>query len=932
MRHLALFSCLVGMCSVAPAQNYIFYEGTDGLANFGDRGRTADGVFNSHVFAASRPSGVPFAEHPREDWLFETTGETLLASTTDTEFNQTGSGGRHILGETPATACRSVFVYPGPVYVWDAGGSQVVNVTTGDQMCEWSVTSLPPWIIPSPPSGIGPGTLKLTFLPNNGAPRSTTIVVNGRNVFVSQGPWPTSCGGLPGVNPRMLQFSATGGSQVVNVSDSFLEDSNLGCEWVVTDLPEWIRVVPMSGRGDGFLTLIVPANLGAARSVILSVGGLEVVVSQDASVGTVPGTSCSITAIPPTFEVGATSGLQTLDIIASVPSCSWSISNLPSWITATPISGTGSGTVTLTIAANSGAPRSALPDVSGTPFSVKQAPSTVWCGFELSPSGQGFSSAGGAGTIMVQARAGCPWSVVAPPSWVTLTGATSGIGPGTITFTVATDTATQRNATLQVGNATATIEQDGDAEGPAGVMGHFAAGEGWQTAFTLINSGYVPSHAQLDFFDNNGQALARQPVQSPYSSLQQPDRSSAYDNLFNPGALIRINAPAGASVSQTGWAQLMTDGPVSGFGVFSLPMSGGGTQEAVVPLESRSSSSFILPFDNTNGYFYGVAISNLSRSDALIEVVIRDAVTGDTIEKEQVSLAAKGHTQFVLRDAYPRTDGMRGTAEFRSTGFIPANLSVLGLRFNANYAFTSVPVFVRGTQKMDAPLANVGAMAHIAAGGGWSTLFTLINTGTATSSAHLSFLDDNGSALLLPVSLPMSPGTGIQSSAAFDQSLAPGAFVLVECSAPTADEPQTGWAQLQSDGSVTGFAVFQYTAGNVRQEAAVPLSALNTGISLLAFDNTNGYSNGVALANNSGDAVDVPVIVHDADTGNTVEDGTINLPAWGHTSFMLTDRFQTTRDASGTIEFVTPGSSVSVLGLRVNSNNAFTSIPSIAKK
>jgi sugar lactone lactonase YvrE len=667
---------------------------------------------------------------------------------------------------------------------------------------------------------------------------------------------------------------------------------------------------------------------GSGKIYIADSGNNRIRVLIPASTGGGGGSStCTVAAVPLLFQVDALGSQQTLTIVTSDPSCSWSIAGLPFWMSASPASGTGSGTSTLTIAANSGAARTAALGVGGSSINVDQGPGAAWCAYAIAPASQGIAAAGGSGTIAVTASSGCVWSVAIPPSWVTLTSAVSGSGNGSVSFTVSANTAAPRSASFQVAGLTATIQQNGAAESSSGVMGHFAAGAGWETTFTLVNAGYTPADAQLDFFDDNGAALTGLRARAPRAL----SGSAPADTLLAPAAMFQQDAPAGTTTSQTGWANLMTDGFVSGFGVFRLPV-GTGVQEAVVPAETRSSSSFILPFDNTGGYYYGVAVSNLSTTDTTMEVVFRDAITGTQTSTGLFPLAAGGHTQFLLADQFPQTAGVRGTAEFLSTGFTAGNISVLGLRFNPNHAFTSVPVFVQGAQTAGAPLANAGAMSQIAAGGGWSTLITLVNTGSASANAQLSFFDDNGNAMALPFSFPLSTGIASQSGASLGQAIAPGGMLLVQCAAPGSQTTQAGWAQLQTDGSVSGFAVFQSTVGAVSQEAAAPLFPLTTAGSLLAFDNTNGYNNGVALANNSAAAVSVPVTVHDPTTGAAIATDTINLPAWGHTSFLLNDRFPSTAGAKGTIEFGVSGGQVSVLGLRANANNAFTSIPPIVRQ
>jgi len=57
----------------------------------------------------------------------------------------------------------------------------------------------------------------------------------------------------------------------------------------------------------------------------------------------------------------------------------------------------------------------------------------------------------------------------------------------------------------------------------------------------------------------------------------------------------------------------VTNGNISGFAIFQ---SGG--QEAVVPMETGSSSAYTLAFDNTGGLVTGVAVANSSSQQALI--------------------------------------------------------------------------------------------------------------------------------------------------------------------------------------------------------------------------------------------------------------------------------------------------------------------------
>jgi hypothetical protein len=97
----------------------------------------------------------------------------------------------------------------------------------------------------------------------------------------------------------------------------------------------------------------------------------------------------------------------------------------------------------------------------------------------------------------------------------------------------------------------------------------------------------------------------------------------ALDQTVAPSAslVITTGGPQVPPVLQ-GSAQLAATGSVDGFAIFHLIP---GAQEAVVPMETRNASSYLLGFDNTNDVVLTVALANFSAQTANIGVVIRDA-------------------------------------------------------------------------------------------------------------------------------------------------------------------------------------------------------------------------------------------------------------------------------------------------------------------
>jgi len=582
-------------------------------------------------------------------------------------------------------------------------------------------------------------------------------------------------------------------------------------------------------------------------------------------------------------------------------------------------------TVTLTV---TGAAPTSNDDVSFGGFAIQlQLPSaSPVCTYGLNPNGQGFGAAGGIGTIGISTAPSCPWSLFDIPSWVIPTTATTGSGSATVGFQVPANTGGDRTAVMSLTDIPFEVEQEA-AVIPGlnfiGSLAHLAAEENWTTAITLVDKGGSPATARLSFFGDANDPLGNGPLALPLAFPQAAVavQAASLDRTLGANASLIVDT-AGLQTPPVlvGSAQLAATGAVDGFAIFHQIVT---TQEAVVPMETRNASSYVLPFDNTNGLVLGVALVNVTAVSAAIPVIIRDD-GGNVISNlgTAISLGGNGHTSFVLSTQYPFTANLRGTIEFDTPA--GGRISVLGLRFSPpNNALTSIPA-----------LANVGtgggSIAHLASGGdGWQTTFVLVNAGSSAAPFTLQFLaDQTGAPLPLPLTFPQ-PSGGAPTMASFvTQTLAAGAtLIIVSNGAPNL---LTGSAQLTTTGNISGFVIFRHN----NQEAAVPLESRNASGYIIAFDNTNGTATGIAVNAVSAGPVSVPVTVRDA-TGAPIGTGSIPLSANGHTQFTLAvDGYFTTANIRGTIEFDTPfGAQIGAVGIRIPAGAAhtYTTLPALAK-
>jgi hypothetical protein len=638
----------------------------------------------------------------------------------------------------------------------------------------------------------------------------------------------------------------------------------------------------------------------------------------------VPLVACASSATPTNFQIGGAGGLFTVQLQADA-SCPWTVANLPTWASVSgAVSGAGPASIALNVSANNGEARSATISVGGFAVQLNQDAASG-CTYTLSPGGQAFPAAGGTGSLAVATAPDCQWTVGALPPWVTLTGAASGAGNGMVTIQVLPNSGADLFGSFTIGGQTFTVEQQSSSISGLsfiGSMPHIAAEENWTTMFTLVNKSAGPALARLSLFGDPGSPLPL-PLGFPQASATSASllASSLDRTLAANASLIVDTAGAQTPPVLVGSAQLAATGSVDGFAIFHHIVT---SQEAVVPLETRNASSYLLAFDNTNGLALGVAVENVSPQDAILRVVIRDdtgAQIADALEPA-ISLAGNGHASFVLSTMFPVTANKRGTIEFDTPA--GGQISVLGLRFTPpNDALTTIPA-----------LADIGtgggSIAHLASGGdGWQTTFVLVNTGASAASATLSFFaDQTGAPMPLPLAFPQSGGATTMTVPSYTSQLAAGAtLVIVSSGAP---QLLTGSAQLSTTGNVSGFVIFRHND----QEAVAPLESRNANAYVLAFDNTNSTNTGIAINNVSAQAVNVPVTVRD-DTGAQIATDILNLAPNGHLAFTLgSDKYPAAATIRGTIEFDKPDNGqIGALGIRMPAGitHTFTTLPALAK-
>lgn len=540
------------------------------------------------------------------------------------------------------------------------------------------------------------------------------------------------------------------------------------------------------------------------------------------------------------------------------------------------------------------------------------------CASALNASGQAFSAASGTTSVTVSAPSNCAWAVTGLPDWIT--SSSPGTGNGTVSLQVAQNTGSGRSATLSIGGLSFAVEQAASSIpnlSLAGSLAQIASRGTWKFTLDAVNLGSSSSTARFSFLGDDGNSLNLLWTFPQQASSSGAILASTLDRGINSNAQFILESTGPDSATPLiGSGFVQSNGSVGGFGTFSNTALG---WNAVVPLETRSASSYLLAFDNTANLATGVAIANLSPAASAVPVIVRDD-SGNVLGTYSIALPPQGHRSFMLNDqqlGFPVTNGKRGTVEFDT----PTNgqISVLGLRTNGS-ALTTLPV-----------LANVapggGSIAHVTYNGGFASTIYIVNTGSSPADFTLAFFDESGSPLAVPMILPQSGQT--VSAPSLTRTLAGGAMLVIQTQSQDTLPSVLSSAQVTSSGAVSGFEVFRWTTFG--QEASVPLETRAPASFNLIFDNTNGLTTGVALANSFPNPIAATARIYD-DTGVLLQTASITLAPREHRSFLLPSAYPVTANKRGMVEFVLPdGSHISVIGLRAKADGTLTTIPILAK-
>jgi hypothetical protein len=253
--------------------------------------------------------------------------------------------------------------------------------------------------------------------------------------------------------PTNASYDAGGGEGTVTVTDA------LDCVWTATSDAGWITILSgPTGSIGGTVSYTVASNTDYfVRKGAMTIAGQTFTVDQAASM------YCVFLLNPASIKLPAKGGSKIVKVLSLGEPCDWTaVSNDP-FITITGgASGTGNGEVNYTVPGNTNTVAlTGTTTIAGQTFTVNQ--DAGGCKFKLNSKHKTFKAAGGSATVKVTPNlSDCDWIAVSNDSFITITDGASGVGKGTISYTVAPNTnTTALTGSITIAGETCTVTQAG---------------------------------------------------------------------------------------------------------------------------------------------------------------------------------------------------------------------------------------------------------------------------------------------------------------------------------------------------------------------------------------------------------------------------------------------------------------------------------------
>ncbi len=461
------------------------------------------------------------------------------------------------------------------------------------------------------------------------------------------------------------------------------------------------------------------------------------------------------------------------------------------------------------------------------------------CTFSLSPSSASFSASGGSGSVVVTTQAGCNWGTSTAPSWITVNSG-SGIGSGTMSYTVTPNTGTTQIASLTVAGNVFTITEAGLATytitasaGTGGTISPSSATvtSGGSRTFTITpNTGYNIAGVTVDGVSQGAVSSYTFSNVTATHAITATFLANTYTITASAGTGGTIS-PSSATVT-SGGSRTFTITPNTGYNIAGVTVDG-------------ASVGAVASYTFTNVTASHTIAATFT---AISYTITASAGTGGTISPSSATVTSGGSQTFTITP---------------NTGYNIAGVTVDGVSQGAvsSYTFSNVTAthaitatFLANTYTITASAGTGGTIspssATVTSGG--SRTFTIIpNTGYniagvtvdgASVGAVASYTFTNVTASHTIAAAFTAISYTITASAGTGGTISPSSATVTSGGSRTFTiTPNTGYniAGVTMDGASVG-AVASYTFTNVTASHTIAATFTAISYTITASAGTGG--------------------------------------------------------------------------------------------
>ena len=328
------------------------------------------------------------------------------------------------------------------------------------------------------------------------------------------------------------------------------------------------------------------------------------------------------------------------------------------------------------------------------------------CAFSLSALSQSFGANGGTGTVNIVTTTGCGWSVVSNANFIVITSPATGIGSGSVTYSVAPNNGAGRAATLLVAGQNYTINQTGNSGSltiPAQTLPAGALGTSYHT--TLMASGGTPPYTWSPAGPISTSGLALQP---------SGDIDGAPSAIGAFSFVATVADSAGATQAQNFSITInSTSPPSSGFAITNTAFPNGAVSQAYPPQLLNAPGGCVNPFSPQPGF----TVTNGNLPDGLAIQSNSDgthSITGTPYNPGQFSFT------LTATDACGKTATADFSITITGTPLAPQMLvSPVALAFTVQYGAANAPADQTLTISSNGAALNYAAAVVNPPGSAW---------------------------------------------------------------------------------------------------------------------------------------------------------------------------------------------------------------------